>query len=49
VDAAACVDTKGVDPWIGGDIAVPQGRDLGVRQTGRGEDQDAGVSPREQF
>ena len=49
VDAAACVDTKGVDPWIGGDIAVTQGRDLGVRQTGRGEDQDAGVSPREQF
>ena len=30
-------------------IGVPQGRDLGVRQTGRSEDQDEGVSPRELF
>lgn len=32
-----------------GSAVTPQGRDLGVRQTGRGKDQDEGVSPREQF
>ena len=46
--AAACLDAKGVETRIGGDIACPQGRDLRVRQTCRSEREDQCVSACEQ-
>lgn len=48
MNAAACLDAKGVETRIGGDIACPQGRDLRVRQTCRSEREDQRVSAREQ-